>query len=50
MGAFRASAERFKPQALDDELPAWIAASGLKIAHRYALPNGRRYALLEAAR
>jgi 4-amino-4-deoxy-L-arabinose transferase-like glycosyltransferase len=50
MGAFRESAERFKPQALDDELPTWIAASGLKIAHRYALPNGRRYALLEAAR
>jgi 4-amino-4-deoxy-L-arabinose transferase-like glycosyltransferase len=50
VGAFRASAERFKPQALDDELPTWIAASGLKIAHRYALPNGRRYALLEAAR
>jgi 4-amino-4-deoxy-L-arabinose transferase-like glycosyltransferase len=50
MGAFRESAERFKPQALDDELPAWIAASGLKTAHRYALPNGRRYALLEAAR
>ena len=38
------------PRALDDELPTWIAASGLKIAHRYALPNGRRYALLEAAR
>jgi 4-amino-4-deoxy-L-arabinose transferase-like glycosyltransferase len=50
VGALRASAERFKPQALDDELPTWIAASGLKIAHRYALPNGRRYALLEAAR
>jgi 4-amino-4-deoxy-L-arabinose transferase-like glycosyltransferase len=49
-GALRASAERFKPQALDHELPAWIAASGLKIAYRYALPNGRRYALLEAAR
>jgi 4-amino-4-deoxy-L-arabinose transferase-like glycosyltransferase len=50
VGTFRASAERFKPRALDDELPTWIAASGLKIAHRYALPNGRRYALLEAAR
>jgi 4-amino-4-deoxy-L-arabinose transferase-like glycosyltransferase len=50
VGAFRESAERFKPQALDDGLPTWIAASGLKIAHRYALPNGRRYALLEAAR
>ena len=50
VGAFRASAERFKPRVLDDELPTWITASGLKIAHRYALPNGRRYALLEAAR
>ncbi|HLN48229.1 MAG TPA: glycosyltransferase family 39 protein [Steroidobacteraceae bacterium] len=30
--------------------PAWISASQLRIAHRYALPNGRRYALLEAAR
>jgi 4-amino-4-deoxy-L-arabinose transferase-like glycosyltransferase len=50
VGAFRVSAERFKPRALDDELPTWIAASGLKIAHRYALPNGRRYALLEVAR
>jgi 4-amino-4-deoxy-L-arabinose transferase-like glycosyltransferase len=49
-GAFREGAERFRPQALEDELPAWIAASGLKIVHRYALPNGRRYALLEAAR
>jgi 4-amino-4-deoxy-L-arabinose transferase-like glycosyltransferase len=50
VGTFRESAERFKPQALDDELPTWIAASGLRIAHRYALPNGRRYALLETAR
>jgi 4-amino-4-deoxy-L-arabinose transferase-like glycosyltransferase len=49
MGALRRSAERFAPHMLDDELPPWIAASGLKIAHRYALPNGRRYALLEAA-
>jgi 4-amino-4-deoxy-L-arabinose transferase-like glycosyltransferase len=28
--------------------PAWISASQLRIAHLYALPNGRRYALLEA--
>jgi len=28
--------------------PAWIGASPLRVAHRYALPNGRRYALLEA--
>ena len=52
VGAFLRNAERFKPgaSALDDELPAWIGASGLKVAHRYALPNGRRYALLEASR
>jgi len=52
VGAFLRYAERFTKagRALDDELPPWIAASGLKVAHRYALPNGRRYALLEAAR
>jgi 4-amino-4-deoxy-L-arabinose transferase-like glycosyltransferase len=51
-GAFLRIAERFKPgaAALDDELPRWIGASGLEVAQRYALPNGRRYALLEAAR
>jgi len=30
--------------------PAWIFASQLRIAHLYALPNGRRYALLESVR
>jgi 4-amino-4-deoxy-L-arabinose transferase-like glycosyltransferase len=52
VGAFLRNAERFKASAsaLDAELPAWIGASGLKVAHRYALPNGRRYALLEASR
>jgi 4-amino-4-deoxy-L-arabinose transferase-like glycosyltransferase len=50
MGAFKRAAARFDARALDLELPAWIAASGLKIVHFYALPNGRRYALLEAAR
>ncbi len=30
--------------------PAWIFASQMRIAHQYALPNGRRYALLEAVR
>jgi 4-amino-4-deoxy-L-arabinose transferase-like glycosyltransferase len=29
------------------DLPAWTPALELRIAHRYALPNGRRYALLE---
>ena len=50
VGGFRRIAARFDSRALDDEAPTWIAASGLKVAHRYALPNGRRYALLEAAR
>jgi 4-amino-4-deoxy-L-arabinose transferase-like glycosyltransferase len=50
MGAFRDHAGRLKPEALEEGLPSWIAASGLEVAHRYALPNGRRYALLEAAR
>jgi len=49
-GTFRRAAERFHAGALDDGLPTWMAAAGLKIAHRYALPNGRRYALLEADR
>jgi hypothetical protein len=30
--------------------PAWILAAQLRIAHLYALPNGRRYALLESVR
>jgi len=29
-----------------DEPPPWAARAGLSIAHLYALPNGRRYALL----
>jgi 4-amino-4-deoxy-L-arabinose transferase-like glycosyltransferase len=28
--------------------PEWALRAGLRIAHRYALPNGRRYALLES--
>jgi len=32
----------------DDE-PQWSAALGLRVLRRYALPNGRRYALLERA-
>ena len=30
----------------DDALPPWAADASLRIARRYALPNGRRYALL----
>lgn len=33
-----------------DRPPEWATASQLRIAHLYALPNGRRYALLETAR
>ena len=29
--------------------PAWAAAAGLQVLHLYALPNGRRYALLQRA-
>jgi 4-amino-4-deoxy-L-arabinose transferase-like glycosyltransferase len=32
------------------EQPAWASASQWRMAHVYALPNGRRYALLEATR
>jgi 4-amino-4-deoxy-L-arabinose transferase len=30
-----------------DSAPAWVSAIGLRLAHSYSLPNGRRYALLE---
>jgi 4-amino-4-deoxy-L-arabinose transferase-like glycosyltransferase len=33
-----------------DVQPPWMSASQLRIAHLYALPNGRRYAMLEATR
>jgi 4-amino-4-deoxy-L-arabinose transferase-like glycosyltransferase len=40
--------ERFGsvPMADDAELPAWATQLQLRIARRYALPNGRRYVLL----
>jgi hypothetical protein len=31
-----------------DPTPDWAFDAGLRIAHLYALPNGRRYALLES--
>jgi hypothetical protein len=31
------------------DVPAWAAALELRVADRYTLPNGRRYALLETA-
>jgi len=33
----------------EDAPPGWASHAHLRIAHRYALPNGRRYALLELA-
>jgi 4-amino-4-deoxy-L-arabinose transferase-like glycosyltransferase len=35
------------PRSDSDRAPSWALESQLRIAHRYALPNGRRYALLE---
>jgi 4-amino-4-deoxy-L-arabinose transferase-like glycosyltransferase len=37
------------PVPLEREEPAWAAAADLKVVHLYALPNGRRYALLQRA-
>jgi hypothetical protein len=34
---------------LEPAAPPWAAAADLKIVHLYALPNGRRYALLQRA-
>ena len=34
-------------QSSEDTAPAWAAGRGLRVAHVYGLPNGRRYALLE---
>lgn len=50
VGAWRRIAERFDPRVLEHEPPDWIAASALRVVHRYELPNGRRYALLETVR
>ncbi len=32
-----------------EQIPAWAPGLPLRVAHRYALPNGRRYVLLEFA-
>lgn len=39
---------RREPRSVDQEL-AWAESAGLRPAHVYALPNGRRYALFEPA-
>jgi len=36
------------PRPDPDPTPEWAFDAGLRIAHLYALPNGRRYALLES--
>jgi 4-amino-4-deoxy-L-arabinose transferase-like glycosyltransferase len=50
VGSLRRLSERFGHEsAVDREpVPGWILAARLRIVHRYALPNGRRYVLLEA--
>jgi hypothetical protein len=42
-----ALAQRFHSHVSAD--PPWLAGSKFSVLHRYELPNGRRYALLEAA-
>ena len=39
--------KRREPRTAEQEL-AWALAAGLRPAHLYALPNGRRYALFES--
>ena len=40
---------KIDPAPADRAEPAWAAAAGLAPVHFYALPNGRRYALLQRA-
>jgi 4-amino-4-deoxy-L-arabinose transferase-like glycosyltransferase len=37
-----------RPAVETEPTPEWAYRAGLRIVHRYALPNGRRYALLES--
>jgi 4-amino-4-deoxy-L-arabinose transferase-like glycosyltransferase len=39
----------FGQPPVSDPLPSWAAELRLRVARRYALPNGRRYALMELA-
>jgi hypothetical protein len=41
---------RTTPAPDPDPVPDWASDDGLRLAHLYALPNGRRYALLESGR
>jgi hypothetical protein len=46
--AGRLGLQRLVPErrSVYDQLPAWASSVHLRILHLYALPNGRRYALL----
>jgi hypothetical protein len=47
VGSLRSLAERLGHANTLEPEPGWILAARLRVLHRYALPNGRRYALLE---
>jgi 4-amino-4-deoxy-L-arabinose transferase-like glycosyltransferase len=40
---------RLDPASLDPKNPPWVTSAGLRVLRLYALPNGRRYALLRRA-
>jgi 4-amino-4-deoxy-L-arabinose transferase-like glycosyltransferase len=40
---------KLEPPPSERSDPAWAASAGLRVVHLYALPNGRRYALLQRA-
>jgi 4-amino-4-deoxy-L-arabinose transferase-like glycosyltransferase len=44
---FRAGGRSDAAATADDQPPAWASEMKLRVVHLYALPNGRRYALLE---
>jgi 4-amino-4-deoxy-L-arabinose transferase-like glycosyltransferase len=50
VGALKRAQEWLGVDELERErVPGWILPARLRILHRYSVPNGRRYALLEAA-
>jgi hypothetical protein len=49
LGVARALGTSPGPAPPESGEPAWAAAAGLEVTHLYALPNGRRYALLQRA-
>ena len=40
---------RLDPASLEPQDPPWVTSAGLRVVRLYALPNGRRYALLQRA-